>query len=105
MTSKYTGLKYDDDCGFYAVHDGKIVCLKNEISGDKNDALMALVRSTQKAYDDQSLNPMTTAEKVNAAHAAHADYMKARTLRAAWAAETKANEVARQLAATGEESK
>ena len=93
---KYTGLKYDDDCGFYAVHDGKIVCLKNEISGDKNDALMALVRSTQKAYDDQSLNPMTTAEKVNAAHA---DYMKARTLRAAWAAETKANEVARQLAA------
>jgi hypothetical protein len=25
MTSKFTGLKYDDDCGFYAVHDGKIV--------------------------------------------------------------------------------
>lgn len=96
MTSKFTGIKYDFDCGFFAVHAGQIVCLKNEISGDKNDALMALVRSTQKAYDAQSLNPMTTAEKVNAAHA---DYMKARTLLATWESETKANEVARQLAA------
>jgi hypothetical protein len=96
MTSKFTGLKYDDDCGFYAVHDGKIISPESGISGDKWDALMALVRSTQKAHDAQSSNPMTTAEKVNAAHA---DYMKARTLLATWESETKANEVARQLAA------
>ena len=96
MTSKFTGIKYDFDCGFFAVHAGQIVSPKSGISGDKGDALMALVRSTQKAYDAQSLNPMTTAEKVNAAHA---DYMKARTLLATWESETKANEVARQLAA------
>jgi hypothetical protein len=96
MTSKFTGIKYDFDCGFFAIHAGQIVCPKNGISGDKNDALMALLRSTQVTYDAMSLNPMTTAEKVNAAHA---DYQKARTLLATWEAETKANEVARQLAA------
>ena len=96
MASKFTGIKYDFDCGFYAVHAGQIVFPKNGISGDKNDALMALVRSTQGAYDGMSLNPTTTAEKVNAAHA---DYVKARTLLATHEAEIKAYEIARQLAA------
>lgn len=50
MASKFTGLKYDDDCGFYAVHDGKIISPESGISGDKWDALNALFYSTYDTY-------------------------------------------------------
>ena len=50
MASKFTGLKYDDDCGFYAVHDGKIISPESGISGDKGDALSALFNSTHATY-------------------------------------------------------
>jgi hypothetical protein len=95
MTSKFTGIKYDFDCGFFAIHAGQIVCPKNGISGDKNDALMALVRSTKQAYDAQFGNADATAATQGTAHS---DYMQARMLLATWETETKANEVARQLA-------
>lgn len=39
---KFTGLKYDDDCGYYAVRNGRIVCPADGISGMKANAEHAL---------------------------------------------------------------
>ena len=50
MASKFTGIKYDDDCGFFAVHDGTIISPESGISGDKGDALKALFDSTHATY-------------------------------------------------------
>ena len=49
MASKFTGLKYDDDCGFFAVHDGKIVRPNAGISGFRDDAMEALA---ELLYDE-----------------------------------------------------
>jgi len=43
MDAQFTGLKYDDDCGWYAIRDGRIVCPAEGISGQKVDAEMALI--------------------------------------------------------------
>jgi hypothetical protein len=60
---KFTGLKYDEDCGFYAVHDGKIISPESGISGDKGDALKALFYSTYDTYRayDESLEARKSA--------------------------------------------
>ena len=50
FTNKFTGIKYDFDCGFFAVHDGKIISPEGGISGDKGDALKALFYSTYDTY-------------------------------------------------------
>ncbi|MBT9173481.1 MAG: hypothetical protein DDT21_01882 [Syntrophomonadaceae bacterium] len=42
MATKFTGLKYDSDCGYYAVRNGRIVCPIDGISGMKADAERAL---------------------------------------------------------------
>lgn len=39
---KFTGLKYDKDCGYYAVRNGRIICPAQGISGMKADAERAL---------------------------------------------------------------
>ena len=57
---KFTGLKYDEDCGFYAVHDGLIVSPKSGISGDKGDALSALFNSTHATYRSSAGNDYAT---------------------------------------------
>ena len=41
-TVKFTGLKYDADCGFYAVRNGRIICPTQGISGMLADAEQAL---------------------------------------------------------------
>ena len=42
MTGNYTGIKYDDDCGFFAVKDGVIVCPAEGIDGTRQSAERAL---------------------------------------------------------------
>lgn len=42
MPTKFTGLKYDNDCGYYAVCNGRIVCPADGISGMKADAERAV---------------------------------------------------------------
>ena len=87
---KYTGLKYDDDCGFYAVKDGKIVIPAMGISGTYDAALAALTvaqqadleqaeTSAQKCFDE-----ILTAGGAGSTEAteAHAVWMAARSARA-----------------------
>jgi len=35
-------IKYDDDCGWYALIDGRVVCPAEGISGQMDDAIAAL---------------------------------------------------------------
>jgi hypothetical protein len=59
---KFTGLKYDDDCGWYAVKDGRIVCLADGISGMKADAERAL---TWASIDWRTVEVLTDASWMN----------------------------------------
>lgn len=88
--TKFTGIKYDDDCGFYAILNGKIVYPKDGISGMKEDALVWLVRFAQADYNNQFGNHFATAESQEETHAR---YMIARKLLATYEAEMKAQEL------------
>ena len=95
MLGKFTGLKYDEDCGFYAVHDGKIISPESGISGDKEDALKALFYSTYDTYQAYAGNKDETVVARLSAYNASRELL-----------ESHAKEVAQvQLAAMGEESK
>ena len=97
MASKFTGLKYDDDHGFYAVHGGKIISPESGISGDKGDALSALFNSTHATYRSSAHEY----ESLEARKSAFETFRVAREL-----LELHAKEMAQvQLAAMGEESK
>jgi hypothetical protein len=59
---KFTGLKYDDDCGWYAVKDGRIVCPAEGISGMKADAEQALAWAS---IDWRTVEALTDASWMN----------------------------------------
>lgn len=44
-TGKFTGVKYDADCGWYAVYNGRIICPEQGISGQNIDADIALAQA------------------------------------------------------------
>ena len=46
---KFTGIEYDEDCGFYAVLEKRIVCPQAGISGQKEDAESALADALEEA--------------------------------------------------------
>jgi hypothetical protein len=97
FTSKFTGIKYDFDCGFFAVHDGKIISFVDGISGDQGDALWSLFYSTYDRYRSSAHEY----ESLEARKSALETFCAAREL-----LESHAKEMERvQLAAMGEESK
>ena len=55
MNAQFTGLKYNDDCGWYAVRNGRIVCPANGISGQKVDANIALAWASIDWYAVETL--------------------------------------------------
>jgi len=57
---KFTGLKYDDDCGWYAIRNGRIVCPAQGISGKKIDAERALAWAS---IDWHTVEPLEADEK------------------------------------------
>ena len=57
---KFTGLKYDDDAGWYAVRNGRIVCPSEGISGMLADAERALAWASIDWY---AVEPLAEADK------------------------------------------
>jgi len=60
MDAQFTGLKYDDDSGWYAIRNGRIVCPAQGISGQKIDAERALAWAS---IDWRAVEPLEADEK------------------------------------------
>ena len=92
--SNFTGIKYDGEVGFYAVNNGRITCdWSRGISGSMMSAEMDLARvwdlaeiesRAQNRFDRIVYRGGAGSPK---AHAAYAEWMAARTARAAQDAE------------------
>lgn len=121
VAQKFTGLKYDDDCGWYALLNGRIC--QPEIDGTLQSARAALAKARPASGGFDVADPETrlivAEQKAQNAYAAilnaggagsaeamqaHSAWMTARTARATFDAERKAEQLANLPIAASAES-